>query len=92
MKHLMQEIHSTKNQVTKIFKQYFDLLLWNTLCWAQVTCTSLCELNRHSKCINHQWETLYEELIGEVKFDLGPKIKVKSNIVSFKSPVAAYLS
>ena len=40
----------------------------------------------------HQKETLCEEFIGDVKFDLGPKVKVKSNIVSLKSPVAAFLS
>ena len=32
----------------------------------------------------------YEELIGNVKFDFGPK--VKSNVVQLKSPVTAYLS
>ena len=42
--------------------------------------------------MNHQYETLYEESNGGVRFDLGPKGKDKSNIVIFKSPVAAYLS
>ena len=57
-----------------------------------MTCTSLGELDMHSKCMHHQQETLYEEFTGDVTIDLGPKVKVKSNIVSFKSPVAAYLS
>ena len=38
--------------------------------------------------IDHQ----YEGFIGDAKFDLGPEGKVKSSIVSFKSPIAAYLS
>ena len=32
---------------------------------------------------------LYEESNGDIKSDLGPKDKVKSNIVSFKSLLAA---
>ena len=48
-------------------------------------------LDRHSKCIEHWSETLYEESNGDVKCDLGAKVDVKSNIVRLKSPVATYL-
>ena len=41
--------------------------------------------------IDHQKETLYEESNGDVKPDLGPKVKVKSNMVCLKSHVAVYL-
>ena len=53
--------------------------------------SSLFELDQHSKCVDHQKEALYEELIGSVKFDLDPKVKVKSNIVSLRLPVPAYM-
>ena len=35
--------------------------------------------------------TLYEESNGDVKFDLGLKVKVKSTIVRLEIPVATYM-
>ena len=42
---------------------------------------------RHSKCISHQKETLYEEYKWDVKFD-----PLAQNIVTLKSSVAAFVS
>ena len=90
---LMHELfHSPQNQVSlTIFEVTvdFDLLHWNTLCWAD--CSSLCELDRHSKCIGHKsyiWRIHWW-------YNNWPWPKVQGQIYtlfSFNSPAAYYLS
>ena len=48
-------------------------------------------ISPHSKCIDHQYEDIYEEFNGDFKFDLDTKVNVISNIVGRLSPVSAYL-
>ena len=85
----MQDIHSTKNQVRlTVFKVTadFHLLHWNTLCWVYITCNSLCELDLGIPNVLTTNRKPKKNPMVMLRFDLGQKVKVKSNIVGLESP------
>ena len=88
--HLLQKVQSTKYQVSLTFVQgHKD---WPfTLIYIVLSLYHLCELDRHSKYIHYQSETLYKQFNGDVKFGFEMKVKVKLNFVSLKLPVTAFL-
>ena len=86
----MKEIHTTKNNQVQQSKfqviAEYDILHWYTRCWAY----------RHQEQL--MWArykgipnvlTTNRKPYGNVKVDLGPKVKDKSDIVSLESPVTA---
>ena len=50
----------------------------------------LAQLGIPSICLNHQQEAFHEQSVCCGIFDLGPKIKVKTNIASFTLLIVAY--
>ena len=101
MIHLMREIHSTKKLVTlTIFKVTADFDLYIEIHCVKRNSPVAAYLSYRGipnvLTINGKPYTKNPMVMlmsnGNVKFDLDANIKVKSNIVRLKSPVADYLS